>query len=80
MNHQNCALQFGANLFEVSADFITVPRVVHHDEQHGLLVKRLVFGIALFPFLYAKFQIVVVFLGEDGALLFDQLRLAGGVG
>ena len=76
VNDEHRAPQFGTNLFEVRANFITVARVVHHDEQHGLFTERLVFGVALLPFLDAKLEIVVVFLGENGAFLFDEFCLA----
>ena len=42
--------------------------------------KRLMFGKTLFPFLDAKLEIIVIFLGEDGAFSVLQFRAAGGVG
>ena len=79
VDDEHRALQFGADLFEVGADLVAVAGVVHHDEEHGLLAERLVFGVALAPFLDAELQVVVVFLGEDGALVLLQLGAAGGV-
>ena len=70
VNDQHRALQFGTDLFEIRADVIAIAGVVHHDEQDGLFAERVVFGIALAPFLNAELQVVVVFLGENGALVF----------
>jgi hypothetical protein len=39
VNDEHAVLQFGANFLEVFADLVAVARVVHHDEQHGLLPK-----------------------------------------
>ena len=70
VNDEHRALQFGADLFEIRADVIAVAGVVHHDEQDGFFAERFVFGVALLPFLDAELEVVVVFLGEDGAFLF----------
>ena len=80
MDDEHRALQFGADLLQVRADLVAVAGVVHHDEQHGFLAERLVFGVALAPFLDAELQVVGVFLGEDRALVLVQLGAAGGVG
>ena len=80
VDDEHRALQLGADLFEVRADLVAVARVVHHDEQHGLLAELLVLGVALAPFLDAELQIVGVLLGEHGALALVQFRAARGVG
>src|ERR1039458_9578696 len=80
VNDQHRALQFGADFFEVSANVIAIARVVHHDEQDGFFAELVVFGVADAPFLNAELQIVVIFLSENGALVFAEFLAADGVG
>ena len=76
MNDEHCALKFGANLFQMRADFIAVAGVVHHHEQHGFLAEFFVLGVALAPFLDAQRKIVGMFLGEQRAFVLLQLGAA----
>lgn len=80
MDHQHAFLQLGANLLQIFADHVAILRVVHHDEQHGLLAQLFVLGVALLPFLDAELQVVGKFLGDDRALVLGELGAAGGIG
>jgi hypothetical protein len=80
VNDENRGLEFGTNFFEILAHFIAIARVINHYEKNGFLSKRLMFGITFFPFFDAKFEVIVVFFGEDGAFAFDQFGPACDIG
>ena len=77
MNDEHSALQFRADFFEIGSHVVTVACVVHHHEEHGFLAERLVFSIALFPFLDSERKVVGVFLREQGACALLKFGAAG---
>jgi hypothetical protein len=79
VNDKDGALQLGADFFEIGADVVAVAGVVHHDKEDRLFAEGPVFGVALAPLLNAELQVVVVFLGEEGALLFAEFGAAGDI-
>jgi len=70
VNDENRFVQLGADFLQIFSDDVAVPRIVHHDEEHGLLPELLMFGIALTPFFDAKAQIVGILFRDYRAVMF----------
>ena len=80
VDDEHCALQLGADAFQMRTHVVAVAGVIDHHEQHGLLAQALVLVEALLPLLDAERQIVGVLLVKEGAGMRMQACATGFVG